>query len=615
MPKKLSKHFTPSAATEAIDFHFAKLMLEMSGGGENPLLFLAASMASRATREGNVCINLTEIIDRMLLEPAPLAVGDGGLLKAVDADELSRRLSELKVVGKPGEKRPLILDDKGRLYLYRYWQYEKNLAEIISQKADEAPEDFDAAHLKKLLDEFFPQSGKNGLAPDMQKVAAFTAVAKNLCIISGGPGTGKTTTVAKILALLVTLRRQQKLRVSLCAPTGKAAARLQEAVRNACDSMNCPDEIRSAMPDTASTVNRLLGYIPDSPYFRKNEKNPLADDLVIVDEASMMPLSLMSKLLRALKPGARLILLGDKDQLASVEAGSVMGDLWRAASAKGFSESFIKRCEETAGCCMGFETGGAGGLGDCAVHLTKSWRFKDGSGIGGLSRAVNEGNPAEALALLKTSSDIKWSDSPDPAGLKSFLRERIIDAHQGYLKEKEPDEKFRLFGEFRILSAVRSGPFGVENLNFLAERILIEEGLIAENAVWYDGRPVMILTNDYNLKLFNGDVGLTISEGNEQKIFFQITGGGYRTLSPARLPAHETVYAMTVHKSQGSEFNSVLLILPPEDNPVMTRELIYTAITRARSVVEICARENIFSTAIERQTTRSSGLTDALEII
>jgi exodeoxyribonuclease V alpha subunit len=325
-----------------LDLHFARLMARLCGRPVKGLA-LAAALVSGFTRKGHICLDLSTLAGRQLLE-AP-----SGEVSVVcpELSEWGRNLRESGVVGNPGEYRPLILDDRSRLYLLRYWDYQETLADLIWKLVHEGVEDLHFDLLKEGLIRLFTDDRVSGV--DWQKVAAFTALSKRFCVISGGPGTGKTATVAKILALLVEQAKSGKARAALAAPTGKAAVRLQEAIKEAKATLNCSENVKEAVPEEASTLHRLLGSVPGSPYFRYDVKNRLPVDTVIVDEASMVDLPLMSKLTQALPAQARLILLGDKDQLASVEAGAVLGDICDTGHPHGFSKRFCTALVEITG--------------------------------------------------------------------------------------------------------------------------------------------------------------------------------------------------------------------------------------------------------------------------
>jgi len=345
----------------------------------------------------------------------------------------------------------------------------------------------------------------------------------------------------------------------------------------------------------AMTIHRLLGYLPGSPYFRHNAENPLSADVVIVDEASMVDLALMAKLVAAVPNEARLILLGDRDQLASVEAGNVLADICAAAEAAAPNEA----------------------LHDRVIALKKNYRFAESGGIFQLSAAVNAGDGDAALAVLQRKADgeIEWRELPPVSKLVSALRDRIVSGFRPSLQTDDPQEALRSLQEFRILCALRHGPFGVENLNAIGEEILADARLLAPRRGWYRGQPLMITQNDYNLSLFNGDSGIILPDpeaSGDLRAFFLSAEGKLRRFLPSRLPVHETAFAITVHKSQGSEFGKVLLILPENDSPILTRELLYTGLTRAREGVTLWAAERTLRAGIGRRVTRNSGLRDAL---
>ncbi len=592
-----------------LDVHFAGLMTHLSGTGSEAL-FLAAALASHYQGLGHVCFDLSGLAGKTLLEGEP----DSPVCPPLE--RWSQGLEKEGVVGRPGEYRPLILNGP-RLYLYRYWEYEKKLIDFLKERTAEAALPADESSLRAGLARLFPSPDPG--ETDWQKVAALASAWKRFCVISGGPGTGKTFTVAKILTLLLEQKNPGPLRMALAAPTGKAAVRLQEALIKARERMDCPDPVKAALPLEAFTLHRLLKPIPDSPYFQYDSKKPLPFEVVVIDEASMVDLALLSKLVQALPPQSRLILLGDKDQLASVEAGAVLGDICGLGKNRGFSRDFRDACQRIIGerLVAGGEEDNGTGMRDAIIPLKKSYRFGSSSGIGAVSRAVNEGDGAGAYDLLKdaNTADIGWRDLPRPEALGAAVKDLAVSGFSGYFQPIGAGEILDLFGRFRILCALREGPYGVQALNRLMEQLLRQEGLIRQAGRWYPGRPVMVTKNDYPLRLFNGDMGITLPDpdGNQElRVFFPSADGGVRKFPPLRLPEHETVYALTVHKSQGSEFDRVLLILPDRDAPVLTRELIYTGITRAREQVEIWGEETTFCRAVSRRIQRSSGLREAL---
>lgn len=591
-----------------IDRHFADFICR-EAGEPSPLLRLVASLASKAVGEGSVCLDLSCIAGKESL------VGDERHLLPPLGD-LTGFLQRLPVVGRPGQYRPLIMDAGARLYLYRYWKYERELADAILGKAAATGDGIDGKRLSDGLGRLFPANPDGGT--DWQKVAALAAVRNRFAVISGGPGTGKTSTVVKVLALLLE-QANGPAGFALAAPTGKAAARLKESICRRKEELACGAGIKAGIPEDVTTIHRLLGAVGNSSRFRYSRDNPLPHDAVIVDEASMVSLPLMSKLVTALKPEARLILLGDRDQLSSVEAGAVLGDICGGSRCEPFSREFADFAMEVAGEMVpaAGEKSKLPPLADCLVVLKKNYRFGEGSGIGEVSRSVNSGDGKKSLSLLVKGArkDISMGGLPKGDDLKRQISAKVTEGYKPYLSAASPGEALAAFDKFRVLCAVRQGVYGVAGLNRLAEEALAEKGVIDPASRWYIGRPVMITANDHGLKLYNGDVGLVLPDeqaGGGTRVFFPAPEGGVRSFSPIRLPAHETVFAMTVHKSQGSEFDRALLIMPESDSRVLSRELVYTAITRAKISIAIWGSEEIMLAAVSRRITRTSGLRDAL---
>ncbi|MDX7872712.1 exodeoxyribonuclease V subunit alpha [Aeromonas caviae] len=469
-----------------------------------------------------------------------------------------------------------------------------------------------AASELERLDTLVPEA----LCCNGQKLAAATAAARPFAVISGGPGTGKTTTVAKLLAILVEtgLQGDKAPAIRLVAPTGKAAARLTESIGAALQALDLPPEWVEAIPTEAGTLHRLLGVIPGRSQFRHHRDNPLHLDLLVVDEASMVDLPMMARLLDALPRHARLILLGDKDQLASVEAGAVLGDICSFIE-QGISPAQADWLSRQTGYRLQGTPAGAS-VRDSLCLLSKSWRFDQHSGIGQLARACNSGDGAAVEAVWGAGfGDIRLH--PWAGEAYNALIAQGVAGYGSYLKAaragEDPAAVFKAFNGFQILCALRDGPFGVTGLNERLELALVKAGLIARDGDWYAGRPVMVVRNDHGVGLYNGDMGLCLPDDTGRlKVWFEQPDGTLRALLPSRLPPHETVYAMTIHKSQGSEFAHTVLVLPDSPSPLLTRELVYTGITRAKVRLDLYGDRALLAQAVRKKTERYSGLAQRL---
>ncbi|NTW51623.1 MAG: exodeoxyribonuclease V subunit alpha [Chlorobiaceae bacterium] len=550
--------------------------------GDIEMLGTVVSLLSQSVGQGSICLDLTEIAGGVV------RFQERSDMVMPERDTLLSMVRSLPSVGRPGEHCPLVLDNEGRLYLYRYFRYQETLSEQIRSRASSRLEEIDGSSLCESLDRLLPTDGKGD---QRQREAASSALMRRFSVISGGPGTGKTSTVVRILALLLEQPGGLRQRIAMAAPTGKAAARLSSSIVAIRESLPCADEVKGAIPDAVTTIHRLLGPLPGAARFRHTAQNPLPYDTVIVDEASMVDLPLMTALISALLPDARLVLLGDKEQLASVAAGAVLGDICRAGESAGSA------------------------VEGCVTVLEKNYRFSEGSGIGELSRAVNAGEEHMALSLFgQTGGTISLEPSPMVEHIRTRLSGFVLDGYRQYLEAKEPLEALQRFERFRILCALREGPWGASGMNQAAEALLAGAALIRRDGVFYRGRPLLITENDYSHRLFNGDTGIIFPdpETGLLRAFFAAPDGSARSIPPEFLPHHETAFAMTVHKSQGSEFQRVLLVLPPEDKALLTRELIYTGITRGKESIAIWGDEKVFTSAVRRRIERRSGLREAL---
>ncbi len=585
-----------------LDLYLAEYLLA-EAETVSPPLALAVALTAHATSEGHICLDLNQLAGRVLFGDSAMAVQLPGI------SEWRTGLENSGIIGSPGDWQPLILDARNRLYLHRYWDYEQRLGAELLRRAAEADHGVDPELLKNALSMLFPDPG--GDEADWQRIAVATAILRPLCIISGGPGTGKTSTVVRLLALLRQLPAGGGLRIALCAPTGMAAARLQQAIAQAKDSIPLSHQQLASIPDQASTLHRLLGMERTGTGFRHHRDNPLLLDLLIVDEASMVDMALLAKLVDALPKDARLVLLGDRDQLASVEAGSVMGDL--CAGCLGPDQDFAKTLSEITSQQVAVGESSQSMLRNSVIELRRSYRFAADSRLAQLARAVNRGDAREAWRLLHDGGGLQCI--ADPQAVSKLAAERFARLFQAVKAGTPVASLFVVLHEFRLLCALREGPAGVNALNSAITRELALAGHIEDRSEWYPGRPVMLTRNDYQLDLYNGETGIVLphpDKPHELAVAFQGEGGQVRWISPSRLPFCETVYAVTIHKSQGSEFQEVLLRLPDQVGPVLCRELIYTAITRSRGRFTLVGGEAVFAAAITHAMQRSSGLADLL---
>lgn len=542
-------------------------------------------------------------------------------------------------VGTEDRRQPLVLD-QDRLYLRRYWKNETQVAREVAQRAAIRRE-VDVARVRTWLDLLFDtdetamQTADGVREPDWQRIACAIAVRSNFSIITGGPGTGKTYTVARLLALLFALAADpDRLRIALAAPTGKAAARLKQSIDDALGGLagRLGNELNLAklaerLP-AACTLHSLLGARPDTRALRHHAGNPLDIDVLIVDEASMVHLEMMAALLDALSPTTMLILLGDKDQLASVEAGAVLGDLCFEAQQGRYALATAQYVAAACGQAIPEAMLAAGDiLAQQTVMLRKSRRF--GGPIGALATAVNDGDAEAAASCLRSQEEasLHWFEPARHADMLALAIDGRPGAEGGYrtylaLLKQMPSNTdaavheawvkslLQAFDTFRVLCAVREGEWGVAGLNQAIEQCLEAEGLIRRRSEWYAGRPVMVTRNDHGAGVFNGDIGITLPDparADSKRVYF-LNGEAVRSVLATRLADVETAYAMTVHKSQGSEFRHVAMVLPQEASQVVARELVYTGITRAREFFTLLAPAAMLEAAVLRKTRRASGL-------
>jgi len=470
------------------------------------------------------------------------------------------------------QKGPLIVEGN-KLYIYRYWHYEKSLTDKIRSYTAYKR---DRVFLSALLNRYFPTDNKEVVK---QRELIGQVLQQSFSIISGGPGTGKTTLVVKLLALELELA-DLPLKIALVAPTGKAAIRLQYAINEHREALPCDEKIKSAMPQEVMTIHRLLGVRYGSSLFIHNKDNPLDYDLLIIDESSMIDLAMMTKLLTALSAPTRVVLVGDKDQLSSVEAGSVLADLSASSAIKTY-------------------------------ELLKTYRFN--TQIKALARLINqqEGGAAWAFLTEPTHEAVNRVQTD----YMNFIMDKYHRLFRAIDEKETVSQLFEKLTDFVVLCTNRRGPKGVEAINQGVEWRLGDDNIIPQKEEWYLGRPVLVYENDAVLGVFNGDVGICLpdpEQNNQLMVFFEQFNGTIKKIIPSRLPKCQSAFALTVHKSQGSQYKEVMLIMPDEPNPILTKEVIYTAVTRARDNVWIVADKDIFTQAVKVKISRQGGLKEKL---
>ncbi len=660
--------FVAVGVLTAADARLAERLGRIAGDGD-PAVLLGAALALRGPRYGHVCVDLDRVAEHVAVEPRlPGEVGGDPAAAADALDQLPWPPSgdwRAALLGSPLVRTssqgatPLVLDAQ-RLYLDRYWRYEEDLAAALRHRSTSwsAPTTPSTTELTIWLDELFGPV----IDLDRQRLAAAVALTRGLTVIAGGPGTGKTYTVARVLALLhraaLAAADERPLRVALVAPTGKAAARLQESLREALGTLDLAPGVRDAMERTpASTIHRLLGVSRGArTRFRHDVHHRLPQDVVIVDEASMVSLPLMAKLVGAVRDDARLILLGDRDQLASVEAGAAFGDICGPEGSRPtlrLSPTMVAGLDAAMGGQLvgAHEVAEEPGIWDAVVRLDRFHRFSSGSSLGAVAAAIQAADTDvdRVLALLGASNPApgvaraggpEAAATAEPAAAETHEPEtvaRLLDPEQradaagtaldlavaSYrdvvrlaLAEGATPQVLEALGRLRVLCARRRGADGVAAWNRRIEaRLAAEVEGFDPSRRWFLGRPILITENDHGLRLYNGDVGIVVDDARRPGTpvaAFWTTDGGVRTLSPARLPACETTFAMTIHKSQGSQFQDVVIVLPPDPSPLLTRELLYTAVTRAQRRAVLVGAPAVLRSALARPVQRASGLQQRL---
>ncbi len=582
-----------------------------------PLVYVVIMLLSKFLQEGHSCLYLSRVAGREL----------SSFFDGIDGEELPEialpQLEELRDMVSPIcgddeslQSSPLIMTGD-RLYFSQQRFYEKEIVKSIEKicNNNSPSREHSLKHIEERFYSFFTEA-EDSAEPDYQAVAAYMALKSPFCVVSGGPGTGKTSTVVKIIALLIEdmLFREEEPRVALVAPTGKAAARLMESIEVSLSSMELPHAVKNFIPQAAHTIHRLLGVRGGA--FLHHRENRLDKNIIVVDESSMVDLSLMYRLLSAMPEGGRIILLGDRDQLASVEGGAVFGDICNRGGEPIFSRDFIQGLSEF------FPSLDSSDLGEWKqvsndndnsvmknhlAVLSKSYRFSEESLIKSLSRSIREGRAEEVLSLLHEKNDeVKYIKHGD---LGNYLQGRLLDSLGPHGKDGGAEFYVReLLSSLMVISAHRKGQWGVDGLNLLFEEILVNQGVVKRDSPFYCGRPVMVTGNNYSLSLFNGDRGVVGERGGGRSVIFSEG----KEVPIACMPGHITSYAMTIHKSQGSESREVMVVLPENYSTLLSRELLYTAVTRTKSKLVVVGTDEIISQMVKTRTLRQTGLQEEL---
>lgn len=586
-----------------LDAELGRLLLELDSKAEAEL-GLAAAGTSLALSEGHSCLALARLPELLGAEPGDLP----------GREQLQQILRGSRLVDDSGSEqpKPLVLDAAGRLYLRRYFRYEQRVAESLRARLAASIEACDTKAVRTALEKYFKLDSEQ---VNWQAIAVLAGLQSRLTVITGGPGTGKTTTVLWLMATMIELATsagKSAPRIVLAAPTGKAAARLGESLRERRITLDCSEGVRAAIPDSAATLHRLLGTIPGSSRFRHHADNPIDADVVIVDEASMIDLPLMARLLDALDDDTSLVLLGDRNQLASVEAGNVLAAICQAAGSGEVSTQRAEMIKQVIGASLGSDPQ-ATGFSDQVVELRRSWRFEEHSGLGQLAQAVLAGDSDAVIEGLREGhyADIGWQEHDDP------VRAMIASLGDDFAALADATDAATALSQVSqqgVLTALREGGYGCDGINAGMDRYLRLRAGVGSAQVWYKGRLLLIQHNDYANALFNGDIGIVWPDANGRLAACFPQADGIRRLPLSSLPAHTSAWAMSIHKSQGSEYDRVNIILPRTDARVLGRELLYTAITRARQSVTLISSEQALRHALDRSTRRDSGLAEMLEL-
>jgi len=604
--------WSQQSGARAFDVEFADWLSQRSGDASDILWFAIWALSFQAA-QGHVCIDLGRPLNIAMLP-------DNLRAQLSSSQELLPLLRASALVGAPNEKTPLVLLAEQTLYLRRFFVLENRLAITIAARMRLIDQQGAAPrqHIADVIARLFADRS----APDWQQVACVNAILNRFSIIAGGPGTGKTTTVVRLLAALCELENLGVDDIRLVAPTGKAAMRLSQSVRDNRDRLYAQTGLGNTVSDAASTLHRLLRFSRQSQTFYFNRTNPLPARVVVVDEASMIDVSMMMALFDAIPVDARVILLGDQYQLASVEEGSVLAELCGDLSQHGYSAQHRQRLSDIVTLPVDAAIGKPQGvLDDHITVLRQSFRFGDDTPLGCLAQAINAGEGDRVLTLLKAGANgadaalaLRWQDSI--SALQREIVDLVVEQALQIIAAHSTEAAFAAFHRSRLLCATREGPCGVETINHLVIA-RINQRMHWQRRRIFAGLPILILENDYENDLFNGDAGLIVEHDGQLVAAFETGVDGsaaptFRYLALSRLPQWENAFAMTIHKSQGSEFDSVVLVYPPASLPLLTRELLYTGVTRSRERVTVFAQEAVLRRSLQTIGVRQSGLSQLL---
>lgn len=607
--------WSQAAGLRVFDIEFADWLCREHAESAEWFWFVAWCLAYQAS-QGHVCVDLDQ--------PLTLATMPEALLAQLPTSaQLRASLAQCRLAGAPEAATPLVLMPSGKLYLRRFYRLEYALARQIAARCAPGIDGADTelvARVARLLDTLFDAD----VATQGQKLACANAILNRFAIVAGGPGTGKTTTVVRLLAALCEVEALNSEAICLVAPTGKAAMRLSQSIRDNRERLIETSGLGARIPETASTIHRLLRFSRARQAFHFNRSNPLPVRVVIVDEASMIDVSMMLHLLDAIPVDARVILLGDHYQLSSVDEGSVLAQLCGDLSCHAYSAQHRQRLLQLVDHVpAAADEAAQGPLADATSVLRFSFRFGDGTELGALARAINAADVDAVFAALRASREhapddpalaLRWLDNA--AVVLQEITTLAVTQASALVAARDTAESFRILSQFRVLCATRDGAFGVEALN---QQIVSRLNLLMswQRRRVYAGLPVIVLENDYDTGLFNGDTGVVVEQDGVFKVAFETDGNAatFRVVPLSCLPRWEPAYAMTIHKSQGSEFERVALVLPPSPLPLLTRELLYTGVTRSRSGVALFATDAVLRHALSCSGLRQSGLAELLDCV